>query len=45
MAVYVPSVTNAAAKAAREMQEGEIVQPIDDGSKKAPETTSRRQAI
>ena len=35
MAVYVPSATNAAASTAREMHEGEIVQPIDDGSKKA----------
>jgi hypothetical protein len=40
MAVYVPSMTNAAAKAAREMQEGEIVQPIDDGSKKTTGKTT-----
>lgn len=37
MAVYVASATNAAAKAAREMHEGEIVQPIDDGGRKSSE--------
>jgi len=39
MSVYVPSVTNAAATAAREMSEGEIVQPIDDGSRKSGRKT------
>ena len=34
LSVYVPSLTNAAAGAAREMQDSTIVQPIDDGSKK-----------
>lgn len=37
MSVYVPSVTNAAAATAREMQESTIVQPINDGSKKPSE--------
>ena len=36
MVVYVPSATNAVATAAREMQAGEIVQPIGDGSTKPP---------
>ena len=40
MAVYVPSATNAAASTAREMHEGEIVQPIDDGSKKSSNPTN-----
>ena len=30
MSVYAPSLTNAAASAAREMQESQIVQPVDD---------------
>ena len=33
MSVYVPSLTNAAAGAAREMRDSRIVQPIDDGSR------------
>lgn len=33
MSVYVPSLTNAAAGAAREMSESRIVQPIDDGGR------------
>jgi hypothetical protein len=32
MSVYVPSLTNAAANAAREMRESTILQPINDGS-------------
>lgn len=32
MAVYIPSATNAAAKAAREMSEAQILQGINDGS-------------
>jgi hypothetical protein len=35
MAVYVASATNAAAGAAREMHEGEIVQPINDDGRKS----------
>jgi len=31
MSVYVPSLTNAAAGAAREMRESRILQPVDDG--------------
>jgi hypothetical protein len=33
MSVYVPSLANAAAGAARQMREGRILQPIDDGSR------------
>jgi len=32
MSVYVPSLTNAAAGAARQMRESTILQPVDDGS-------------
>lgn len=32
MAVYVPSLTNVAAKVSREMDNAQIVQPVDDGS-------------
>jgi hypothetical protein len=31
MSVYVPSLTNAAATAGREMRESKILQPVDDG--------------
>ena len=36
MSVYVPSLTNAAAGAAREMRDANILQPIDDGNGKRP---------
>ena len=34
MSVYVPSATNAAARTARDMQDDQIAQPVDDGSGK-----------
>lgn len=36
MSVYVPSLSNAAAKTARDMLDGTILQPIDDGTGRRP---------
>ena len=41
MSVYVPSAANAAAQTARDMQDSQIVQPVDDGSGKASGASSR----
>jgi hypothetical protein len=38
MSVYVPSLTNAAAGAAKEMSDSRILQPVDDGSGRAKGT-------
>ena len=35
MSVYAPSLTNAASQAAKEVQEGDILQPIDNGGGKS----------
>ena len=40
MSVYAPSLSNAAAKAAREMQESQILQPVDSGSGKSANGSS-----
>jgi hypothetical protein len=44
IAVYVPSMTNAAAKSSREMDESQIVQPITDGSSKPTGVTPPRES-
>lgn len=41
MSVYVPSLTNAAAGSAKEMQESKIPQSIDDGSRKPTKDASQ----
>ena len=45
MLVYVPSATNAAAQTSRDMQNSQIVQPVDDGSGKQPATGGTGQAV
>lgn len=44
MSVYVPSATNAAAQSGREMREGSILRPVDDGSGKRSDASGTGSA-